>query len=390
MKLRHFIVLAVCALAVSSCSIFRALKVDGKDGPTVYSYKKRQVDTIANVDLAFHFPVGKHAVWLDTLHFLNNQPYGDNQTFSEVIETKGKDQAVLIIHNDSIVYEKYLGDYSADHMATIFSITKSITSLLCGIAIDDGYIHSVDDPVSDYLPELKKEDPMWQELTIRHLLDMRSGLDFDDVYSFTSLKDLKMLNAMAKLNYGHNIRKQVKGLKFRCKPGTQYRYESMTPAILGMVIERASGKSYAEYLSEKVWQPLGMNSAALVIIDSKRHDMAHTFGGVTMNIMDLAKIGRLYLNKGMWDGKRIVSEDWIVSSTRYDVTNFGYHYNWYNLSYNNYYLTRYPGYFALGIFQQTLYVNSRKNLIIVRLGSSNRGYAYIPALFERVANAWPQ
>ena len=148
--------------------------------------------------------------------------------------------------------------------------------------------------------------------------------------------------------------------------------------------------SYAEYLSEKVWQPLGMNSAALVIIDSKKHDMAHTFGGVTMNIMDLAKIGRLYLNKGMWDGKRIVSEDWIVNSTRYDVTNFGYHYNWYNLSYNNYYLTRYPGYFALGIFQQTLYVNPRKNLIIVRLGSSNRGYAYIPALFERVANAWPQ
>ncbi len=388
MKLRHFIMLAVCALAVSSCSIFRALKTDGKDGPTVYSYKKRQVDTIANGGMAFHFPVGKHAVWLDTLHFLNNQPYGDNQTFSEVIETKGKDQAVLIIHNDSIVYEKYLGDYSADHMATIFSITKSITSLLCGIAIDDGYIHSVDDPVTDYLPELKKEDPMWQELTIRHLLDMRSGLDFDDVYSFTSLKDLKMLNAMAKLNYGHNIRKQVKGLKFRCKPGTQYRYESMTPAILGMVIERASGKSYAEYLSEKVWQPLGMNSAALVIIDSKKHDMAHTFGGVTMNIMDLAKIGRLYLNKGMWDGKRIVSEDWIVSSTRYDVTNFGYHYNWYNLSYNNYYLTRYPGYFALGIFQQTLYVNPRKNLIIVRLGSSNRGYAYIPALFERVANAW--
>lgn len=113
--------LAVCALAVSSCSIFRALKTDGKDGPTVYSYKKRQVDTIANGGMAFQFPVGKHAVWLDTLHFLNNQPYGDNQTFSEVIETKGDNQAVLIIHNDSIVYEKYLGDYSADHMATIFS-----------------------------------------------------------------------------------------------------------------------------------------------------------------------------------------------------------------------------------------------------------------------------
>lgn len=153
------------------------------------------------------------------------------------MESASTTQGWFIIHNDSIVYEKYCGDFTADRLATIFSVSKSITSLLCGIAVDDGYIRSIDDPVTDYLPELKKKDPMWQKLTIRHLLDMKSGLDFDDVYEFR-WKELKYLNAMAKLNYGHDIMRQIKGLKFRCEPGTQRRYESMTAAILGVVIER--------------------------------------------------------------------------------------------------------------------------------------------------------
>ena len=110
---------------------------------------------------------------------------------------------------------------AADKIAGVFSVTKSITSLLCGIAVDEGYIKSINDAVTDYLPELKKEDPQWQKLTIRHLLDMRSGLDFDDTYSLSlKTKDIKRLHAMATLNYGRNIMAQVKRLKFRCEPGT--------------------------------------------------------------------------------------------------------------------------------------------------------------------------
>ena len=78
------------------------------------------------------------------------------------MESASTTQGWFIIHNDSIVYEKYCGDFTADRLATIFSVSKSITSLLCGIAVDDGYIRSIDDPVTDYLPELKKKDPMWR------------------------------------------------------------------------------------------------------------------------------------------------------------------------------------------------------------------------------------
>ena len=381
-------VLAFCILTMTSCSIIRALKTDGKNGPNVYSYKKRVVDIIANGEQTFQFPVGKRADWIDTLHFYNYPPHCINMTFSDAIGENNRNQGVMIIHNDSIVYEKYWDDFTADTYATIFSVSKSITSLMCGIAIDDGYIKSIDDPVTDYLPELKKKDPMWQKLTIRHLLDMRSGLDFDDTYEFTSWKDLKMLNAMAKLNYGHNIRKQIRGLKFRCEPGTQRRYESMTAAILGVVIESASGKRFADYLSEKVWQPLGMEHYALINIDSRKHDMAHTFGGITMTLRDLAKIGQLYLNNGMWNGQRIVSEEWVRKTGRYDVRNRGYHYNWYNLSYEGFPRVKYPGYYAFGICAQTLYVNPYKKLVIVRMGATNNSSAFIPDVFERVANAW--
>ena len=383
------VLFAVCAFVMSSCAIVKGYRADGLYGPDIYSFEHREYDVIAKGEQTFQFPVGKRADWIDTVHFYNEAHQCKYTTFMEAMNAESQTQGLLIIHNDSIVYERYWGDFSSDRLATIFSVSKSITSLMCGIAVDDGYIHSIDDAVTEYLPELKKKDPMWQKLTIRHLLDMRSGLDFDDTYEFTSLKDLKMINAMARLNYGHNMMKQIRGLKFRCEPGTQRRYESMTAAILGVVIERASGKRFADYLSERVWKPLGMESVALVNIDSRKHDMAHTFGGITLTIKDLAKIGRLYLNHGIWEGKRIVSKDWIRQTTEYDESYGGYHFNWYNINYENFSIPQYPGYYAVGIYEQVLYVNPYKDLIIVRIGMHNNGCTIIPLLFEQLSNSWP-
>ena len=383
--------LVICLSLLSSCSIVRGLRTDGKDGPNIFSFEKQKHDTIANGDAVFHFPVAQKQVnWLDTTYFYNKAHPCEPRTFGEAFAKESQTQGILIIHNDSIVYEHYWGDFSADRMATIFSISKSITSLLCGIAVDDGYIRSIDDPVTDYLPELKRKDPMWQKLTIRHLLDMHSGIDFDDTYEFTTLKDLKMINAMARLNYGDNIMRQIRGLKFCCEPGTEFRYESMTSAILGAVVERASGKRYADYLAERVWKPLGMEHQALVNIDSRKHDFAHSFGGITLTIHDLAKIGRLYLNNGMWDGKRIVSEDWIRQTVDCDTSYHGYHFNWYNINYEGYDRPQYSGYYALGICEQVLYVNPHKNLVIVRIGRSNSGPTRIPVLFEQLSDSWQE
>lgn len=384
---RLFIV-ALGILVLTSCAMIRGYRADGLYGPNIFSFTHNVHDTIANGSQVFQFPIANNqANWIDTLHFYKQGKQGKMLTFVEAMNAKSNTQGVMIIQNDSIVYERYWGDFSADRMATVFSVSKSITSLLCGIAVDDGYIRSIDDPVTQYLPELKKKDPMWQKLTIRHLLNMQSGLDFDDTYQF-SLKKLKRVNAIARLNYGHNVMRQIRGLKFRNLPGTEHRYESMTSQIMGVVIERASGKRFADYLSEKVWKPLQMESPALVDIDSRKHDVAHCFGGITLTMKDLAKIGRLYLNRGMWNGRRIVSEDWIRQSTEFTADNDGYHFNWYNLYYDDANKAKYPGFYALGICAQVLYVNPYKKLIMVRIGLQNNGYAFIPSLFEQLSYSW--
>lgn len=373
-------------LTMVSCAAVRGYLKDGKDGPGIYSFAHHLHDTVANGSQTFQFPVAKNrANWIDTLHFYTQEKYCQNITLADALYSKSKTQGVLIIQNDSIVYEKYWGDISSDRLATVFSVSKSITSLMCGIAVDDGYIHSIDDAVTDYLPELKKKDPMWQRLTIRHLLDMQSGLDFDDAY-YLNLKYLKRLIAITRLNYGHHVMRQIRGLKFRCEPGTQYRYESMTSQILGVVIERASKKRFVDYLSEKVWKPLQMESPALINIDSRRHRVPHTFGGITLTMKDLAKIGRLYLNRGVWNGQRIVSEEWIRLSTEYDTSNKGYHFNWYNSSSYGAKKPQSPGYYALGICAQVLYVNPFKNLIMVRVGEDNINPVFVPELFEQLSN----
>ena len=387
-KSTQIVLFVLCALLMSSCAIIRGYRADGLYGPDIFSFEHCEHDTIAKGETSFRFPIAtKRADWIDTLHFYTQPPKCNNMTFVEAMDQESKTQGVLIIHDDSIVYEKYWGDFSADRLATVFSVSKSITSLLCGIAVDDGYIESIDDPVTKYLPELKGKDSRWERLTIRHLLDMQSGLDFDDEYEF-KIKELKTVNAIARLNYGHDIMRQIKGLKFRCEPGTEFRYESMTSAILGVIIERASGIRYADYLSEKVWKPLGMESDALVNIDSRKHDVAHAFGGITLTIKDLAKIGRLYLNHGVWEGKRIVSEEWIRQSSEYDDSNHGYHFNWYNIHYEGYGKSDYPGFYAVGIKEQVLYVNPYKNLIMVRIGMDNNGWSVIPVLFETLSHRW--
>ena len=251
--------------------------------------------------------------------------------------------------------------------------------------MDDGYIRNIDDAVTDYLPELTKKDPMWEKLTIRHLLDMQSGIDFDDTY-YLNLKQLKRLFAIARLNYGHNVMRQIRGLRFSNEPGTRHRYESMTSQILGVVIERASNKRFVDYLSEKVWKPLQMESPALINIDSHKHQVPHTFGGITLTMKDLAKIGRLYLNHGLWNGKRIVSEEWIRRSTEYDTSNDGYHFNWYNSSNYGAAKSPSPGYYALGICAQVLYVNPFKHLIMVRIGEDNINSVFVPELFEQLSD----
>lgn len=286
-----------------------------------------------------------------------------NVTLKEAMDYINVPSAAIVIQNDTIVFEHYSGGWDRNSQSCVFSVTKTVTSLLCGIALKEGCIKSVNDPVTDYIPEMKKADPM-----------------------------------------------------FSHTPGESFSYDSATTAILGLVIERATGQSYSQYLSEKVWQPLGMERDALIGLDSKKHHTAKSFAGLTTNVCDLAKIGRLFLNHGNMEGNQILDSK-IVSRclTTHDPGIVGkrkgrYSYSWYwgfNDSYydgNKYHERRYfqteedmreyykahqekspymvwrtsAGYFgvfhngghwAFGLYGQVLYVNPSKNIVAVFLGA---------------------
>ncbi|MBD0401505.1 serine hydrolase [Flammeovirga sp. EKP202] len=310
----------------------------------------------------------------------------------------------LVIHKDTILFENYYKGYKPDSISNIFSASKSITSLLVGIAIDEGKIKSVNDPVVNYIPELKEGDPMYLKLTVEDLLEMRSGLKFKEAY-------LNPFAHVARLYYGKNQLKQFKNLKFEYEPGEVHDYQSISTAVLGMVVERATQMELGKYLEQKVWQPMGMEFDASWSVDDNKNRSTKAFCCLNTTARDLAKIGRLYLNNGNWNGTQIVSEDWILRSKTANMENDCYQYQWYSQSaendkdkegnaytdslsavnaaienkYQNFYVERVSNsskewqinycsenFYAVGILGQILYLNPSEDIIMVRLGEKRK------------------
>ncbi len=328
--------------------------------------------------------------------------------------SKTTTKSFVVIHNDTIVYEYYDKDFSASQKSMLFSVSKSVTSLLVGIAIDEGYIKSIKDPITKYLPEFRDKDERFKRLTIEHLLNMRSGLKFNESYSNPLCK-------MATLYYGTNQYKKLQRLKFSCEPNSKHEYQSAATALLGMIIEKTTKRTLADYFNEKVWIPLGMEHEGSWALDDKRNRSTKSYCGLTLSALDLAKIGRLYLNNGKCGKQQVVSADWIKASLTPNIKNNNYQYQWYSewytmiesgkklmkdslsavqlwkekyakrypfydvvKSYDNdgYYLHTYGDQFsALGIMKQILFIDRSQNLIIVRLGATG-DRDYYPTMYD--------
>ena len=298
----------VVPLFLGSCTLYRAVRY-GNAG--IDDYRTFPQDTIFKGKEGFLFVETQHGQRLfDTLRVVRS--YGRDCTIDEALADervkKKLSCGVLLIRNDSIIYEGYQGIIGRDAVSTVFSVSKSLTSLLCGIAVGEGLIKSVDDPVTDYLPELKDADPRFSRLTVGHLLDMRTGLKFKENYRFN------IFSPMARLHYGRNMLRQMRHLKFSEEPGTSFSYNSMSTAILGLVIERAAGRPYADYMSEKVWQPLCMENDALISVNSLRKRYPKAYGGISATARDLARTARLYMHGGLFDGRQIVDSAWVSAT----------------------------------------------------------------------------
>jgi len=409
-EVKRLFILFLLLNLVTSCTVCKMVRYWTPDIDEYNAFPQAEIKTGEN---KFHFPVAIDSS-LVRMKLVERNAKGDTlrPTIDDYVG-RSATTAYLIIKNDTIIYENYYRGYDRSKISTFFSVTKSVTSLLVGIAVDEGHIKSVHDLVLDYIPELKDGDSRFQKLTIEHLLNMQAGLSF--VESYTSpFKD------MARLCYGKNQLGFIEKLKFEQEPGEMYDYNSATTAILGIVLERATQIPYAEYLEEKVWKPLGMEYDASMSLDDKKHRSAKSYMGLNATAIDLAKIGRLYMNGGNWNGKQIVSKEWIDRSITPNIAENhisgkkykDYQYQWYSLergwyerdstgayrfndsisalrfaeesAFVHYDIrklknTDTPGYHwvaidfspefqAFGIMGQTLYVNPEKKIIMVRLG----------------------
>jgi CubicO group peptidase (beta-lactamase class C family) len=297
----------------------------------------------------------------------------------ETLESSGT-LAFLVIQDDAILFERYLHGHSESAISQVFSTSKSILSILIGAAIQDGLIGSVQDPVTAYVPELADEG--FEEVTLEDLLNMQSNLDYFENDNPFGEHDI--------FNFTDQLEGEILDLKLLETPDEQFRYKSGDNALLGLILDRAlGGKTITQYTQERLWDLLGMQDRGVWGVD-RLDGLERTWCCLSMSARDLAKLGRLFLRNGDWDGTQIVPSDWVETSTTHgayesdewpeDLSHIGnYKYQWWLLSEAD------GDYSTLGKDGQYLYVNPQKNLIIVRLGEGTGDLPWLQIFHEIAA-----
>ncbi|MCB9173224.1 MAG: serine hydrolase [Flavobacteriales bacterium] len=317
----------------------------GKTGPSIDEYDIFENRTVE---------IGTPQPWAVSSSYNKK----NNEKLHQQIEALNP-AAFLVIKNDSIVFEEYWDGYNENSLTNSFSMAKSYIGMLIGIALDEGKINSIEDPVANYLP-LYKDHP---ELTIKHLLTMSSGINFDESYT-------SPFGHMAKAYYGKDIEKLNENYTVTETPGEIFRYLGGNTIILSFILEKVTGQTVSEYMSEKVWQPLGAQNPALWNLDHK-DGKEKAYCCFYSNARDFARIGKLYLNKGLWNNQRIVSEDYVTESTcpaYYLKDGNGNLVDYYGYQIWTTYYKDMDIFFFRGIKGQYTIVIPDKNMIVVRLG----------------------
>ena len=289
----------------------------------------------------------------------------------DILETSGT-TAFLVIKNDTLIFEKYLNGYQENSINTSFSVAKSITSLITGVAIDEKLIHSVNDPVVKYIPDLIHTDSKYKNLLISQLMDMRSGIQFKD-------HDLPW-GDKPKAYYYPNLRERILELPLEYEPGTKFKYNSYNPILIGMIIEKVTNFPPAKYFEQKLWNELGMEYPGSWSMDSEKSGMTKMESGLNIRAIDFAKFGRLVLNNGSWNGKQLISKDWMNYSfnisEKYKLPKYAndlYYRNFWWIYANkrnaDYEIKSIAGTGHLG---QYLFVFPKEKIIIIRMGKENK------------------
>jgi len=266
---------------------------------------------------------------------------------------------LLMIKNDSVLFEKYWDGYNDNSLSGSFSMAKSITSLLIGVALKEGRIKSLQDPVGNYLPEFT--DGGKANIKIIDLLTMSSGTDWNESY-------MNPFSVTSEAYYGSDLYKTATGVKAIKAPGTLHYYKSGDTQLLGLILEKATGKSLSDYAAEKLWQPMGAQHPALWSTDHEKGN-EKAYCCFNSNTRDFARIGKLMLDSGKWKGTAIIDSPYYANSIKAcgiidengRICNY-YGYQWWIDP-------EHPEiFYARGILGQYIIIIPSKKTIIVRLG----------------------
>jgi CubicO group peptidase (beta-lactamase class C family) len=319
---------------------------------------------------AFHFAPGNRDEIPATVEYEEGQAV-KRVALSELLRSTGT-HAFIVARDNQVLYEGYFNGFERDSVCTSWSLAKSFTSALVGIAISEGYIKSLDDPITNYLPELK--DRGFDAITIRNLLTMGSGIQYR--IGFFPWDEFVLAG------YYPNLRQLLlSDLKIMEPPGQSFHYNNFNTELIGMILERTTGRAPSQYLQEKIWKPIGAEYPATWSIDSEEDGFEITPILLNARAIDFAKFGRLYANNGNWDGKQIIPRHWVVESTTRDPNDRrqwetfsrwqdkgGYYkYFWWGVSQasGDY------SFMGVGTYGQFIFVCPRTRVVIVRMADDD-------------------
>ena len=265
---------------------------------------------------------------------------------------KQKAYHFLVIKNDSIVFEYNDKKFTHYEPSSSFSLAKIFVSGSLGVAIKEGYVRSINDLVKNYIPELSYHKN-FDYLTINHLLNQTSGLK-------------SKVDNISDANYG-KVEKVLKELHFKAKPGEVFEYVNINTILLGIILERTTGKNLHDYFSDKIWSKIGTCDSTVWGYDYKtKHTRSFSCFGASPR--DYAKYGKLFMQKGRWENEQVIDSNWVIASTK-NINGLGE-----KVGYNNYWFIgeeEIGDYLAIGMFRQQVYINPKENVIIVSIMKFN-------------------
>jgi len=288
-------------------------------------------------------------------------------------------RAFIAVQDDVVIYEGYFNGSRRDSINTSFSTAKSFNSALIGAALTEGNIESVHDPVIKYIPEIAGRG--LDALTLRDLLMMSTGIRYrpDSELPFI----LRPFGDAALTYYSPDLRRTALRVEpGDMPPGKAFWYNNYHPLLEGMILERVTGMSVAEYLQEKIWQPMGAEYPASWSLDSEASGFEKMESGINARAIDFARFGLIFLHDGFWNGVQILPGNWVREATTPQgaldapigpgIDSY-YKYHWWGLrnadgAYD---------FYAAGHFGQFIYVAPRKNVVIVRLGGESDSHPII-------------